>query len=153
MWGNERLSFYKGRVYFMEKFLYAAIVVLIFIVAALLIRLLYIKKFHYIPNIGEIHEKKVQVDPNDFIYENHRSQTPIGKVEDYLNISLGNPTLNIAVPYEAISKNGRFLIYVFGNQPYWVEPSNFKKKYSINVSRKKQIEKKTSSTLQQQNPQ
>jgi len=103
------------------------------------------------PNIGEIRNKKVQVDVQDFIYENHRAQTPVGKVEDYLNVSLGNPTLNISVPYEAISKNGRFLIYVFGNQPYWVEPSKHKKKYSITIRRKKQIEKNASST--QQNPQ
>lgn len=120
--------------------------VLLIIVAVLFIRLFYIKKHHYLPNIGEIYDKKVQVDVKDFIYENHRSQTPVGKVEDYLNVSLGNSTLNIAVPYEAISKNGRFLILVSGNQPYWVEPSKYKKKYSLIIYRKKQTEKKSSST-------
>ena len=96
------------------------------------------------PNIGEVYKKKIQIDLKDFLFETHRSQTPVGTVEDNFNINLKFPTVSLSVPYEAISKNGRFLIINSSNQPYWVEPSRHHKKYVIKINRpKQQSSKKT----------
>lgn len=119
-------------------------------VIALIIRLIVFKKYHYLPDIGEIYRNKIQLDPQDDVYENHRSKVPVGKVEDYFTVNFHKPTVNISVPFDAISKNGRFLIINSSNQAYWVKPSKCKRRYTINILREKKA--KTSTTSKTENP-
>ena len=131
--------FKKGCIVTERYYLYSIISVLAIIVLILLIRLIHFKKKNYLPNIGEVYKNKIQLNPEDNVYNNHRDQEPAGKVGNFFDVQLRDPTVTISVPFDAISKNGRFLIITSSNQSFWVKPSYLKRRYSIKIGRKKSM--------------
>lgn len=132
----------------MTNFLYIVIITLVIIMIAAFIKLYLFKRNNYKPNNGDIYEGKITVALTDFVFESHDSKTELGTIGDFINCSFNDAKLEVALPYEAISKTGRFLVKLTENnitQRLWVEPTITNKNYTLEAKKIDRFENVSSS--------